>query len=133
MRVDILRALHETGFSDVTFAQIPIFRFDGPEGRQPTEIAARAQMSKQAVNDALGQLERLGYLRRVSHPDDGRARMVRLTARGRRLEAAVWNAGRDVEHAWRERIGEPEWATFRKVLDELARADVDATTPSESS
>jgi hypothetical protein len=41
---------------------------------------------------------------------------------GRRLEAAIWDAGRDVERQWQERIGEPEWATFRKVLDTLAQA-----------
>jgi DNA-binding MarR family transcriptional regulator len=58
--------------------------------------------------------------------------MVRLTARGRRLEAAVWDAGREVERAWQERIGEPQWATFRKVLDQLAQADVEATNPPDS-
>ncbi len=118
----MLDSIHAAGFEDVTFAQFPIFRFEGPEGRQPTEIAAVAQLSKQAVNDVLGQLERAGYLTREPHPDDGRARIVRLTEHGRRLEAAIWAAGREVEEAWRERIGEPAWGTFREVLDELAQS-----------
>lgn len=119
----LFQARVSAGFADVTHAQVPIFRYEGPEGRRPTEIAATAQLSKQAVNDVLGQLERSGYLTRKSHPDDGRARVVRLTARGRRLDAAIWEAGREVERTWRERIGEPAWGVFREVLDQLAQAD----------
>ena len=130
MRAEMLANLHRAGFPDVTYAQLPIFRHEGPDGRQPREIAATAQLSKQAVNDLLGQLERAGYLKRKSHPDDGRARVVRLTARGRRLDAAIWEAGREVERTWRERIGEPTWGVFREVLDQLAQADSVAATPS---
>ncbi len=123
MRAEMLDHLHRAGFPDVTYAHLPIFRSEGPDGRQPTEIAETAQRSKQTVNDLLGQLERAGYLKRKSHPDDGRARVVRLTARGRRLDAAIWEAGREVERTWRNRIGEPAWGSFREVLDQLAQAD----------
>ena len=120
MRVEMLDHLHRAGFPDVTYAYIPVFRKDGPEGRQPTEIAVSAQLSKQAVNDVLGQLERAGYLKRKPHPDDGRARIVRLTARGKRLDAAIWEAGRAVERTWKQRIGDPDWSVFRSVLDRIA-------------
>ncbi|HEX6393636.1 MAG TPA: MarR family winged helix-turn-helix transcriptional regulator [Acidimicrobiales bacterium] len=119
----MLGRLHRAGYPDVSYAHIPIFRYQGPEGRQPSEIATTAHLSKQTVNDILGQLERSGYLKRQPHPDDGRARIVRLTARGRRLEAAIWQAGRDVEKTWEERIGEPAWAVFRAVLDQIAEED----------
>jgi DNA-binding MarR family transcriptional regulator len=123
MRTEMLQRLHQAGFPDVTYAHIPIFRHAGPDGRQPTEIAAAAQLSKQSVNNQLGQLERAGYLKRKAHPDDGRARIVQLTARGRRLEAAIWQAGRDVEQGWRDQIGERDWRVFRRVLDQIAVAD----------
>lgn len=123
IRAEGLRRLHEAGFSDVTDAHIPIFRHEGPDGRQPTEIAVTAQLSKQAVNNLLGQLERAGYLTRRTHPDDGRARVVQLTARGRRLEATIWKTGRDVDRQWRERIGERDWRIFRRVLDQIAEAN----------
>jgi DNA-binding MarR family transcriptional regulator len=119
----MLDRVHGAGFPDVTYAHLPIFRHEGPEGRQPTEVAATTQLSKQTVNDLLGQLERAGYLKRKSHPDDGRARVVRLTARGRRLDAAIWEAGREVERMWSERIGEPAWSVFREVLDQLAQTE----------
>jgi DNA-binding MarR family transcriptional regulator len=124
----MLDRVHRAGFPDVTYAQIPIFRYEGPDGRQPTEIAATAQLSKQAVNDILGQLERAGYVKRKPHQQDGRARVLELTARGRRLEAAIWEAGREVERTWRERIGEPAWSAFRDVLNQLAQADSSAAS-----
>jgi DNA-binding MarR family transcriptional regulator len=123
MRAEMLERIHAAGFADITHAQISVFRFEGPEGRRPTEIATSAQLSKQTVNDVLGRLEQAGYLRRRPDPGDGRARVVRLTARGRRLDAAVWQAGREVEDAWRTRVGEPTWGVFREVLDRIARAD----------
>lgn len=132
MRTEMLGCLHRAGFPDVTYAHIPIFRYQGPDGRQPTEIAATAQLSKQAVNDLLGQLQRSGYLKRKPHPDDGRARIVQLTARGRRLDAAIWEAGREVERTWKVRIGGPAWSVFRAVLDQIAEADPDAMSGDEA-
>ena len=114
--------IHAAGFTDVTLAQCSLFRFEGPEGRRPTEIATRAGMSKQAVNDSLHHLEAHGYLLRAPHPHDGRARIVRLTDRGRALQDAIYAAGRQVEREWQEEIGEPEWGTFSRVLDRLAAA-----------
>ncbi|MDQ3630816.1 MAG: MarR family transcriptional regulator [Actinomycetota bacterium] len=114
--------IHEAGFTDVTQAQWSVFRFGGPDGRRPTEIAALAGISKQAVNDGLRHLEALGYLNRAPHPDDGRARVVRLTDRGRELQNAIRAAGSQVEREWQEEIGEPEWSLFCEVLDRLAEA-----------
>lgn len=124
LRAQMLDYVHRAGFTDVTYTQILVFRYEGPDGRQPTEIAATAQLSKQMVNELLGQLERAGYLRRKPHPNDGRARVVRLTSRGRKLDAAVWKAGHTVERAWQARIGEPAWSTFRDALDQMAHADL---------
>jgi DNA-binding MarR family transcriptional regulator len=125
----MLHHIHQAGFPDVTYAQFPVFRYAGPEGRQPTEIAAAAGLSKHAVNDVLDQLERAGYLERKPRPDDGRGRVVRLTPRGRRLDAAIWDAGREVERTWKRRVGEPAWNVFRDVLDQLAEADSAAEDP----
>lgn len=123
LREQMLDCVHRAGFADVTYTQILVFRYEGPEGRQPTEIAASAQLSKQMVNELLGQLEGAGYLKRTPHPEDKRGKLVRLTSRGRKLDAAVWQAGRTVEHAWQLQVGDPTWKVFRTVLDQMARAD----------
>jgi DNA-binding MarR family transcriptional regulator len=67
----------------------------------------------------LRELERLGYVERHPDPSDGRARIIRLTRRGKALDAAVWSAGREAEQAWRVRFGDEQWTTFNGVLDEL--------------
>lgn len=119
----MLELIQAAGFPDVTPAFHPLFRFEGPEGRRPTEIAAAAGLSKQTVNDALGYFEREGYLTREPDPVDGRAKVVRLTDKGRRLEDAIWAAGQEVDRQWRERFSKSAWACFREVLDQLAQPD----------
>ena len=115
----MLKSIHAAGHPDVTGAMIGLFRFAGVDGRRPTEIAVTARLSKQATNDMLRQLERLGYVKRHPDPSDGRARIIRLTKRGQALDKAVWAAGREVEQSWRARFDAKQWTTFKEVLDRL--------------
>ena len=120
VRAQILKRVRAAGHLDVTPANFPLWRFEGLDGRRPGDIATTAGLSKQAVNDQLRGLERLGYLERVEHPEDGRGRVVRLTARGRALEQAVREAAQAVDDSWRRKVGDDEWALFRAVLDRIA-------------
>ena len=52
-------------------------------------LAERAGMSKQAMNQLLRSLEALGYIVRSDAPDEGRARIVRFTKRGRAAYAKM--------------------------------------------
>lgn len=51
-------------------------------GVRPTALAKRIDVSKQAVGQALAELQRRGYVEYVSDPSDGRARLVRLSTTG---------------------------------------------------
>ena len=42
-------------------------------------------VSRQSLDGVLKRLEREGHIQRVPHPDDGRARLIQLTHRGRDL------------------------------------------------
>ena len=119
----MLARIHAVGHPDVTTGMIGLFRLAGLDRRRPGEIAATARLSKQATNDMLRELERLGYLERHPDPTDGRARIIQLTKRGQALDAAVWTAGREVEQVWRDRIGDTHWTTFHDVLDKLIAAE----------
>jgi DNA-binding MarR family transcriptional regulator len=121
-RTEMLARIRAAGYPDVTGAMIGLFRFAGVHQRRPTEIAMTARLSKQATNDMLRELERLGYVERHADPNDGRARVIKLTKRGRALDAAVWIAGRDVEESWRGRFTAKQWATFNDVLEKLIEA-----------
>jgi DNA-binding MarR family transcriptional regulator len=118
-KTEMLARIHAAGHKDVTTAMIALFRFAGVDGRRPSEIATTARLSKQATNDMLRELERLGYIKRYPDPTDGRARIIKLTTRGRTLDTAVWTAGKEVEQSWRQRFGDKNWATFNAVLDKL--------------
>lgn len=47
-----------------------------------TDLAGRAAMTKQAMRELVVHLEERGYVAVEPHPEDGRAKLVTLTARG---------------------------------------------------
>lgn len=119
IRAQILDDVHAQGFEDITASHIYVFQTPGPDGTRPTELARRTLMSKQSMNHLLIGLEESGYLRRVGLESDGRARVLRLTPKGRRLTAALQEASADIERRWAELLGEPEIQHLTDVLAEL--------------
>src|ERR1700712_5424739 len=55
------------------------------DGSRPSEIADGAWISKQAISKRVGELEDLGLVKTRADPADGRAVLVRRTARGNRV------------------------------------------------
>lgn len=80
------------GFDDLSAAHVALWRYPGLEGVRPSQLADRVGITKQSVNDLLGHLDQQGYLLRAPDSVDGRARVIRLTAKGRRLEETVYAA-----------------------------------------
>ena len=80
------------GFDDLNAAHVGLWRYPGLDGLRPSQLAERVGITKQSVNDLLGHLEEHGYLSRVPDSEDGRARVIRLTARGRRLQETIYAA-----------------------------------------
>jgi len=79
----IITELIAAGFEELRVPHMAVLQFPGPDGVRPGVLAERAGMSKQAMNQLLRSLEALGYLARSDAPDEGRARVVHLTKRGR--------------------------------------------------
>jgi DNA-binding MarR family transcriptional regulator len=76
-------------------------------------------LSKQAVNDLLGELERTGYVERHTHPKDRRARIVRLTAAGNELQYTTHETSRRLEAGWAASVGAERMAALRATLEEM--------------
>jgi DNA-binding MarR family transcriptional regulator len=121
-RSRMFERLAAAGYPDVTRAQFALFRWPGVDGMRPGEVAELAGLSKQAVNDTLGELERSGYLERHPDPHDGRARIVRLTDRGRTLQDAAHETSRRLEAAWAASLGEERFAVLRATLQDMIAA-----------
>jgi DNA-binding MarR family transcriptional regulator len=95
---ELTARLADAGFPDITPAFHPVFENLDPGGTRLTELAARAGMTHQSMGELVAKLETLGYVTRTADPADGRARLVRLTPKGREMVrqairefAAIWD------------------------------------------
>ena len=108
------------GYDDLSAAHVGLWRYPGLDGLRPSQLADLAGITKQSVNDLLGHLERHGYLGRVPDPADGRARVIRLTSKGRRLQQTIYAEAGDAEMRIAEILGPRRFAQLHSSLELLA-------------
>jgi DNA-binding MarR family transcriptional regulator len=111
----------EAGHPDIREGHGCVFGFiDIDKGSRLTDLAASAGLTKQAVGEAVTELERLGYVMRVPDPQDGRAKIIKLTDRG--MDAII--KGRrifaGIEQEWAEQIGPELVASLREAATRIA-------------
>jgi DNA-binding MarR family transcriptional regulator len=111
--------LRAAGFDDVRPAHFAVFQHMRPGGARPTELAERAQITKQSMGHLVDHLAARGYVERVADPRDGRAQLVRLTPRGLELERTARALVRRVEADWARRLGATRLEELRALLREL--------------
>lgn len=116
VRERIYRGVREDGYDDLNPAHVSLFRYEGLEGRRPSQIAQSMQITKQSINDLLRHLERRGYVHCRPDPEDARARLVRLTARGRKLDAAVRAHAAAAERDVAKELGEQRFRELYHML-----------------
>jgi DNA-binding MarR family transcriptional regulator len=127
LRRRILADLAGRGFDDIHRAHLNVFQFPGPHGRRPSQLAAAAGMTKQAMNHLLGQLESLGYLERRPLPEGARGTVISLTRRGEGAIASIRTTVREVEGEWAAALGSERFRALRALLVDLnALVDDDA-------
>ena len=112
--------LAEQGHPHIRVAHGNVFQFLDDEGTRVSDLAARAQMTKQSMGELVAHLEAHGYVERVPDPGDGRAKLVRPTASGQAVYPLAVEAIAEVEARWAERIGEPKLRRLRALLEELS-------------
>ncbi len=120
----LIEELNRAGFGDLRLPHMGVLQYPGPEGCRPGELAERAGMSKQAMNQLLQSLERLGYIRRSDTETDGRARIVRLTERGRAASAKMIEILVNVEADWRETLGDKRFSRLKELLSDVWISDL---------
>lgn len=112
----IIKELNAAGFEQLRVPHMAALQFPGADGVRPGMLAERAGISKQAMNQLLRSLETLGYIVRSNTPEEGRARVVRLTKRGHAAYAKIHEILRHIEREWSSELGPKRFAQLKELL-----------------
>ncbi|HEX4281614.1 MAG TPA: MarR family transcriptional regulator [Solirubrobacteraceae bacterium] len=111
--------LAANGFGDVTPAHSALLRDVGDDGARPSDLAAYAGVTRQAITKLVDELERLDLVRREPDPDDGRGVIVKYTDRGRAGVVIARKRMLALERAYAAQVGAERWAQVRSTLETL--------------
>lgn len=134
MVADLVRRLDAAGFPGIRPAHSRLFESldqDGP-GTRLAVLAARAQMTHQAMGELVDAMQRAGYVERVSDPADGRARLVRLTPRGRAVMRTALAELADIQAAGLRRLAEVPAPDLPGALAWALRVEAERPAPPAS-
>lgn len=111
-----------SGFEDIRPAHGSVFRYISPDGSRLTELADYAQITKQSMTYLIENLHEHGYVEIVPDPTDGRAKLIRLTSQGMKVQQTAIQISRQVEAEWAAQLGQRKMSQLRRLLEELSDA-----------
>ena len=114
----VFEEVRAAGF-EATMSQARIFQRIDEQGSRVTKLAESAGVTKQTAGYLVDQLEELGYVERVPDPDDARARLVRVTDRGRRAVEVARPVEEQVYAEWAAHLGGADLERLREILTRL--------------
>ncbi len=120
----------ERGHPEVRAPHGNVLQYLDDSGTRVSVLAQRAQITKQSMAELVAHLERHGYVKRVPDPDDGRAKLVRATARGGQVYAIAREFVAELEEEWATELGRDKMGQLRALLEELN--DVVASPPTSA-
>ena len=109
------RALPE-GMSAASFAVLNHFVRLNKAGESPVRLARAFQVTKGAMTNTLQRLEALGCVTLEPDPADGRGKIVRITAEGRRMRESCVAVVAPLYAALHEEIAPSELETVLPIL-----------------
>ncbi len=102
---DLAREMAARGLDDLWVRHLDVIRRISLAGNTVTELAGMAGLSKQTVGPVVRELEGAGIAVVGPHPDDGRARLIRLAEAGISGMERVNDAVRELTAQYRSRMG----------------------------
>jgi DNA-binding MarR family transcriptional regulator len=124
LAAELALAMEERGLADVRAGHAAVFlHIDRRSGTRLTDLARRARISKQGMMLVVDELETRGYVRRASDPRDARAKVVKLTTRGRTVATECRRAVQALETRSRRALGERRYDGLRDALADLIGED----------
>jgi DNA-binding MarR family transcriptional regulator len=116
----VSEGLAQAGFDDIRPAHTAVFQHIKAEGSRVSELAERAQLTKQSMSYLVDYLEQRGYLERRPDPTDRRAALICLTDRGWDEVRVALRIIAEIEEEWARRLGRRRMAHLRELLAALA-------------
>ena len=102
------------------------------KGPQPVnEIGRRIDLTSGAITTAVDRLESRGFVTREAHENDRRARIVRLTARGKEQAVKVFAAHKTAMDVAASGLSKTERATLIPLLRKLGTSAAGSAAPKE--
>ncbi len=118
--VRIRAELSDGTLGDLRMSHVRVLFAVPPDGINVTELASRAGMTKQGCGQFVTYLSGTGHLSTAPDPDDGRVRLVYRSIAGDRVMDRVLAALDRIEGEFAAQVGPRRFATFKKVMGELA-------------
>lgn len=113
--------LAEAGFEDIRPAHTTVFQHIEADGSRLTDLAERAQITKQSMGYLVDYLEQHGYVERRPDPSDRRVTLICLTERGWAQIRAALATITTLEDEWTHELGAKQMQQLRTLLTQLAQ------------
>jgi DNA-binding MarR family transcriptional regulator len=129
MLAEFQSEIERSGFDDLRVTHGCVFRYVGETGMRLTEVAERANMTKQSAGEIVDDLVDRGYVERAPDPADRRAKLICLTAKGEEAQAFGFRTFAAMEERWAERFGAERIADLRETLEEIVAVEASFAMP----
>jgi DNA-binding MarR family transcriptional regulator len=116
LQTEVYAAVAADGHPAVRETHSPVLRHLPPDGARVADLARAAGYAKQSMAYLVDDLAALGYVTTGPDPTDGRAKLVRLTARGRHLVDKLVAHSEAAERRLAAKIGAKAVAAMRDAL-----------------
>jgi len=116
---DVVEKLIKHGWKDISLSHLNVLRHLPYKGAQIVEIAQAAGLTKQAIGKIVNELSKRGIVKLASHAEDGRAKLVTLTAKGEKLIQDSIEIIIEVERTYEKTLGKKTYTELRTSLETL--------------
>lgn len=110
------------GHANLRLSFAPYITLAGEAQLRVSELADILGISRQACNQGAQQVENAGYLQRIADPLDGRAKQLRLTARGQQLRRDGIRAVATLDQQFAATVGEAQVRAASQTLGKIYTA-----------
>jgi DNA-binding MarR family transcriptional regulator len=125
INAELMTRLAASGHPLIRPAHLPVFTGLAAGGRQISELAAHAGLTRQALSSVVREVEALGYVRTLPDPADRRAVLIELTDLGIAMCRTAITISREITAEFVQRWGADAVQQLRDRLEQIPAPGTD--------